>query len=92
MVRSVSIQTSRTARAMSGSGRRPLLNGSQAARNNAPAVATATRLRLMPETPEPSRGSIRWLRISQPRIPAAVAGSRIQIPAVLTEASWASTD
>ena len=41
---STSIQVSITPSAISGSGRRPLLNGSQAARNTAPAVNTATRL------------------------------------------------
>ncbi len=30
--------------------------------------------------------------ISQQPIPASVAGSRIHTPAVLTDASWASTD
>ncbi len=44
IARSTSIQVTSTPRAISGSGRRPLLNGSQAARNTAPAVSTATRL------------------------------------------------
>ena len=92
MVRSTSIQTARTPNAISGSGRRPLLNGSQAARNTIPAVATATRLLDRPPIPDPSRGSTQWLRINQLPIAAAVAGSRIQTPAVLTEANWASTD
>ena len=42
-VRSTSIHTASTPKAISGSGRSPLLNGSQAARNIAPPVATATR-------------------------------------------------
>ena len=50
------------------------------------------RLLARPDTPGPSLGRIRWLRISQLSMPAAVAGSRIHTPAVLTEASWASTD
>ena len=74
--------------AMSGSGRRPLLNGSQAARNTAPAVSTATRLTVIRL---PSRGSTQRLMISQVAIAAAVAGSRIQTPAVLIDARWAST-
>ena len=70
--------------AISGSGRRPLLNGSHAARNTAPAVHTATRLVARP--PCPSRGSTQRLMISQvaDRRPA-VAGSRIHTPAVLTD-------
>ena len=44
IVRSTSIHTASTPKAISGSGRNPLLNGSQAARNTAPPVATATRL------------------------------------------------
>src|SRR5829696_5216694 len=74
--------------AMIGSGRRPLLDDSHAARNTAPAVITATRLiaaRL------PSRGSMHRLMISQVAIAAAVAGSRIQTPAVLMDANCART-
>jgi acyl-CoA synthetase (AMP-forming)/AMP-acid ligase II len=59
MVRSTSIHTASTPKAISGSGRRPLLNGSQAARNTAPAVAAATRLRARPPRPGPSRGRTR---------------------------------
>jgi hypothetical protein len=92
MVRSTSIHTSRTPKAMSGSGRRPLLKGSQAARNTAPAVAVATLLRVRPPRPGPSRGSTRRLMISQLPMAAMRAGSRIQTPAVLTEANCASTD
>lgn len=44
IVFSTSIHTAITANAMSGSGRRPLLNGSHAARNTAAVVHTATRL------------------------------------------------
>jgi hypothetical protein len=75
--------------AISGSGRRPLLNGSHAARNTAPAVHAATRLFA---NRRPSRGSTQRLMISQVPMAAAVAGSRIQTPAVLTAASCASTD
>ena len=91
MVRSTSIHTSSTPKAISGSGRNPLLNGSQAARNTAPAVATAIRLCASPPYAEPSRGSTRRLSSSHVPIPAANAGSRIQMPAALTDARWAST-
>ncbi len=87
-VRSTSIQTATTAKAISGSGRSPLLKGSQAARNTVPAVHTATRLTA---TRLPSRGSTHRDRISHVAIPAAVAGRRIQTPAVLIEARCAST-
>ena len=90
--RSTSIQVTMTPRAISGSGRRPLLNGSHAARNTAPAVYTATRLVARPPLPGPSRRSTQWLMISQHAIPASVAGSRIHTPAVLTDAILASTD
>ena len=92
IVRSTSAQTVNTPRAISGSGRRPLLNGSQAARKTIPPVATAIRFRDRPPIPDPRRGRTRWLRISQLAIAAAVAGSRIHTPAVLTEANCASTD
>jgi len=92
MVRSTSGHTASTPKAIGGSGRRPLLNGSQAARNTAPAVATAMRLPASPPAPGPSRRSTQRLRISQHPIAAAVAGSRIHTPAVLIEAMWASTD
>ena len=55
--------------AISGSGRRPLLNGSQAARNTAPAVHTATRLTA---SRRPSRGSTQ--RLSSSQVP--IAGQR----------------
>ncbi len=87
MARSTSIQVTSTPSAISGSGRSPLLNGSQAATNTAPAVKTATRLAASPPRPGPSRRSTQWLMISQQPIPASVAGSRIHTPAVLTEAS-----
>ena len=92
IARSTSIQVTSTPRAISGSGRRPLLNGSQAAKNTAPAVNTATRLAARPPLPGPSRRSIQWLMISQHAIPASVAGSRIHTPAVLTDASLDSTE
>ena len=89
MALSTSTHAASVPNAISGSGRRPLLNGSHAARNTAPAVQTATRLfasRL------PSRGSTQRLMISQVAIAAAVAGSRIHTPAVLIAARCASTD
>ncbi len=85
---STSIQTNSTPKAISGSGRSPLLNGNQAARKTAAPVSTAAELRA---TRVPSRGSTNRLRISQVPIAARVAGSRIQTPAVLIDASWAST-
>ncbi len=84
---STSIQVSSVPNAMIGSGRSPLLNGSHAARNTAPAVHTATRLAA---SARPSRGSTQRDRISQHPMPASVAGSRIHTPAVLTEASCPS--
>ena len=86
---STSIHAASAPNAISGSGRRPLLNGSQAARNTAPAVHTATRLSA---SLRPRRGSAQRLRISQVPMPAAVAGSRIHTPAVLIAARCASTD
>ena len=65
---STSIHAASAPNAISGSGRRPLLNGSHAARNTAPAVHTATRLlanRL------PRRGSTQRLMISHVAIAAA---------------------
>ena len=84
---STSIQVSSVPNAMTGSGRRPLLNGSQAARNTAPAVHTATGFAARGR---PRRGSTQRDRISQHPMPARVAGSRIHTPAVLTEARWPS--
>jgi hypothetical protein len=55
---STSTQVAITPNAISGSGRRPLLNGSQAARNTAPAVHTATRLLPRPPLPGPNRRSM----------------------------------
>ena len=81
-----------TPRAISGSGRKPLLNGSQAARNTAPAVHTATRLAASPPFAGPNRRKMQWLMSSQQAIPASVAGSRIHTPAVLTDAIFDSTD
>src|SRR5215213_5218682 len=86
---STSIHAASAPKAINGSGRRPLLNGSHAARNTAPAVHTATRLLL---TRLPSRGSTQRLMINQVAIAAAVAGSRIQTPAVLIAAICAGTD
>ena len=84
--RSRSRRASRSAsvpNAMSGSGRRPLLNGSHAARNTAPAVHTATRLAAS-GTPEPGQHAAATGSASVP-MPARVAGSRIHTPAVLTD-------
>ena len=55
---STSTQVPITPNAISGSGRKPLLNGSQAARNTAPAVHTAIRLPARPPRPGPSRRSM----------------------------------
>ena len=86
---STSAHTAITPNAISGSGRRPLLNGSQAARNTAAAVQTVTRFAA---SRLPSRGSTQRLRISQAPIPARVAGMRIHTLAVLIAARCASTD
>ena len=91
IARSTSTQVTSTPSAISGSGRSPLLNGSQAARNTAPAVSTATRLPPRPPLPGPSRRNIQWPMSSQHAIPASVAGSRIHTPAVLTDANLDST-
>ena len=91
IARSTSIHVTSTPKAISGSGRRPLLNGSQAARKTAPAVSTATRFSARPPLPGPSRRRAQWPMISQHPIPASVAGSRIQTPAVLTVAILDST-
>ena len=87
MVHSTSIHTAITPNAMSGSGRRPLLNGSHAARKTAPAVHTAT---LLAATRRPSRGSRQRLMISQVAIAARVAGRRSHTLAVLIDASCPS--
>ena len=89
MAFSTSTQAASAPNAISGSGRSPLLNGSHAARNTAPAVHTATPLAA---SRRPSRGSTQRLRISQVAIAAKVAGSRIHTPAVLIDAICASTD
>ena len=68
---STSTQAASTPNAISGSGRRPLLNGSQAARNTAPAVQTATRLIA---SRRPSRGSTQRLRSSQVAMAASGGG------------------
>ena len=85
---STSIQVSSVPNAMIGSGRKPLLNGSHAARNTAPAVHTAT---LLAATVRPSLPSTQRDRISQQPMPASAAGSRIHTPAVLTDASCPRT-
>ncbi len=83
---STSTQVATVPSAISGSGRSPLLNGNQAARNTAAAVHTATRLAARPPLAGPSRGSMYRLMISQHAMPASVAGRRIHTPAGLTEA------
>ena len=91
IARSTSIQVATTPRAINGSGRRPLLNGSHAAKNTAPPVNTATRLAPTPPLPGPRRRSTQWPMISQHTIPASVAGIRIHTPAVLTAANLDNT-
>ena len=86
---STRIHAAITPNAMSGSGRRPLLNGSHAARNTAPPVHTVTRLAA---SRAPSRGSTQRLSINQVASPASVAGMRIHTLAVLIDAKCASTD
>jgi hypothetical protein len=86
---STKTQVARAPKAISGSGRRPLLNGSHAARNTAAAVHTAIRLTA---SRGPRRGSTQRLRITQVAMPARVAGSRIHTPAVLIDAICASTE
>jgi hypothetical protein len=76
-------------KAINGSGRRPLLNGSHAARNTAAPVQTATRLSA---SRLPRRGSTQRLSSIQVARAARVAGSRIHTPAVLIAARCASTD
>ena len=86
---STSAHAAMTPKAISGSGRSPLLNGSQAARNTAPAVHMVTRLAARRA---PSRGSTQRLSISHAPIAARVAGMRIHTLAVLIAARCASTD
>src|SRR3954454_11254740 len=88
MAFSTSTHAAMVPNAMSGSGRRPLLNGSHAARYTAPAVRTATRFSAMRL---PSRGRTQRLMINHVAMAAAVAGNRIHTPAVLIDARWAST-
>ncbi|SKV15022.1 Uncharacterised protein [Mycobacteroides abscessus subsp. abscessus] len=81
MARSTRIQVSTVPNTMMGSGRRPLLNGSQAVRKTSAAVQTAVRLAA---SCSPSRGSIFLRRMYQVPMPARVAGTRIHTPTVLT--------
>ena len=85
---STSAQAAMVPKAISGSGRSPLLKGSHAARNTAPAVHIVTRFTARRR---PSRGSTQRLTISQVPIPASVAGMRIQTLAALIAARCAST-
>ncbi|SHX64897.1 Uncharacterised protein [Mycobacteroides abscessus subsp. abscessus] len=81
MDRSTEHQVNRMPRAMIGSGRRPLLNGSQNARNIAAAVhGTAGLVRAA----WPNRGMTSRLITAQHNRPIARVGSRIQTLAVLT--------
>ncbi len=89
MAYSTSTQVSTTPNAISGSGRSPLLNGSQLATNTAPAVHIVMRFTARRR---PNRGITQRLSSSHVAMPASVAGSRIHTPAVLTLARWASTD
>ncbi len=57
IARSTSIQVTITPRAISGSGRRPLLNGNHAATNTMPPVNTATVFEPRPPRPGPNRRS-----------------------------------
>ena len=87
-----STQVAITPKAISGSGRRPLLNGYQAARKTAAAVQMAMAFEDTPRAPGPSRGSTQRDSNVQVAMPASSAGSRIHTPAVLTVARCASTD
>ena len=81
MAISTSTHAATTPNAISGSGRRPLLNGSHAARNTAPAVQHGDPVGgqppAQPRQHAPADRSARW------RSRPAVAGSRIHTPAVL---------
>src|ERR1700728_838812 len=89
---STSTQVTTTPRAISGSGREPLVYGRPASTDTAAAVHTATRWAANPPFAGPNRRNTQWLMSSQQVIPASVAGSRIHTPAVLTDASFDSTD
>src|ERR1700704_3911632 len=80
---STSIHAASAPNAMSGSGRRPLLNGSHAARNTAPAVQTATRFvarppadRRKPAAADDQPGGDRRRRGGQPHPHAGRADRR----------------
>ena len=87
MARSTETQVSSAPRAMTGSGRRPLLKAIQKARNTAAALHTTTGV---VRAARPSRGRTSRLMTSQHRIAAMRAGSRIQGLAVDTCASIVS--
>ena len=74
MDRSTSDQVSSAPRAMTGSGRRPLLNAIQNARNRA---APVQRERRHVRARRPRRGMTSRLMMSQDRIPHTSVGSRI---------------
>ena len=88
MERSNMAQVAITTSAMIGSGRRPLLYGSQNARKTKAAVQWAT---LRSATTEPRRGRISRERIHQVRIAASSVGRRIHMDAVVTLDSRART-
>ena len=81
MARSKLAHVSITPRATSGSGRTPLLYGSQKARNMRAAVQWATR---RPSMAAPNRGRISRDRMNQTMKPAMSAGRRIHSDAVDT--------
>ena len=81
--RSTSDQVSSAPRAMTGSGRRPLLNAIQNARNSA---APVQRGRRQVRASRPRRGMTSRLMISHARIPHSSVGRRIHGLAVETSA------
>ena len=88
MARSIEHQVRSAPRATIGSGRSPLLYGSQKARNTKPPVHRATfDLR----TARPRRGTTSRLMTIQHSTPAMSAGKRIHGLAVETFANTAST-
>ena len=87
MERSTETQVSSAPSAIAGSGRRPLLNAIQNARNTAAALHTTTGV---VRAARPRRGSTSRLMTSQHRIAAISAGRRIQGLAVETCANRVS--
>ena len=83
MARSTNDQVSRAPSAITGSGRRPLSNAIQNARNTAAPVHCG---RYQRRVSRPSRGTTSRLMMSQDRIPQTRVGSRIHGLAVETSA------